>query len=347
MADLETTQAQLRSTPTAGVSGEHSPYYRRLFSAGYKGYVQGMIAGGTLYTAIGMAIGAVVGVPLAIATGGLLPLILVPAIGSISGVYGAHTFSDIGKTAAIYADGAEVNEKRRYLFDRYQETQSEEEAKEIKRQLEEDYKARIPEKGFHWRPAIIGAALGITVMLVSIAIAPYFAPEIFHSVLSFLGIAGSHSGAALAISGTLATAAAAAIGGLAGSVIGIDREYIRRWMDKAEVVVHDPGMLENQVAERERNIQRLSEAAARDDNRRNPFLATTLRTHEDSQKVNLDSSSDPLIASYEALQAAREAPISPRVIAGLQNAPANTVRNTKNLDRVVNPQLATTEVALN
>ena len=40
---------KLLSTPTAGVPGENSPYYRKLISAGYKGYLQGTVGGATLY----------------------------------------------------------------------------------------------------------------------------------------------------------------------------------------------------------------------------------------------------------------------------------------------------------
>ncbi|MEJ0010100.1 MAG: hypothetical protein WDN72_06060 [Alphaproteobacteria bacterium] len=64
MADISGAELTLRTTPTAGVSGEHSPYYRRLLSSGYKGYLQGSLGGATFYGVIGLAIGAAIAVPL-------------------------------------------------------------------------------------------------------------------------------------------------------------------------------------------------------------------------------------------------------------------------------------------
>ncbi len=65
MSNIETTEMKLKTTPTGGVSGEHSPYYRRLLSAGYKGFLQGTIAGSGLYGLFGAAIGALIAIPAA------------------------------------------------------------------------------------------------------------------------------------------------------------------------------------------------------------------------------------------------------------------------------------------
>lgn len=319
MADLETTQSKLRSTPTAGVSGEHSAYYRRLLSAGYKGYIQGSIGGGTLYGAIGLGIGALVALPLLAVPGvGIGALMLIPALGGTMGVYGAHAFADIGKTAAIIADSADTNEKRRYLLDRYYETPNEEEAKEIRRQLETAHQAQPPEKPFHWKPAIIGIAIGITLAVLATTLGPAVGLHIF----------GSAALEAVGLSHAMTVLAGAAIGGLTGSVIGIDREYIRRWLDKAEFAVHEPSHATGEIAAREKDIQRLSEAA-----RRGESMASTAG-EVTTQKIHVGDA--PSTPSLER----RSAPISPEMIAGVKEKPANHVHDAVLADRIAGMQQA-------
>lgn len=335
MADLETTQSKLRSTPTAGVSGEHSAYYRRLLSAGYKGYIQGSIGGGALYGTIGLGIGAVVGLALAIPTGGA-SLWLIPALGGSFAMYGAHTFADIGKTAAIIADSADTNEKRRYLLDRYYETPNEHEAQEIKRQLEEVHESRKPEHAFHWRPAIIGAVIGIllvgiTVALASQGIAPHFMLEGFEVLMHGFGVnfVAGHAIQAAAMPALLAVgAAAAAIGAAAGSLIGIDREYIRRWLDKAELAVHETGKAEQEIAAREQDVQRLAEAARRGDS-----VMASRATAEElvPGKIHVTPST-PNMMTAGPERNARPAPIPPEAIAGIK--PDTQVRDVAYTDRV-------------
>lgn len=350
MADLETTQSKLRSTPTAGVSGEHSAYYRRLLSAGYKGYIQGSIGGGTLYGAIGLGIGAVVGVPLMVISGGTaLPLLLIPALGTTLGLYGAHAFADIGKTAAIIADSADTNEKRRYLLDRYYETPNEQEAQEIKRQLEEEHQPKAPEKIFHWRPAIMGALIGITLAVVVIALAPQFAPHFIPEILGFLGVGGGHAAAAgaatvvaegasaaaplvahgMGLAAPVAMAAGAAIGGLAGSVIGIDREYIRRWLDKSEFAIHETGKAEKEIAAREMDIQRITEAAKRGE----PMAShATAEGAPPVEKIHVSDMGHPTTPSLE--RGTRIDPISPQAIAGIKVMPSTQVSAPIHAERV-------------
>lgn len=299
MADNETLQSKLRSTPTAGVSGEHSPYYRRLVSSGYKGYIQGAIGGGTLYGAIGLAIGLVAS-PFLIGAGLTFgaAMLAVPAIGVAMGLYGAHSFAEIGKTAAIMADSADMNEKRRYLFDRYYDpTTSNKEAAEIKRQLEEDHVSTKPTKAFHWRPALVGILLGAAVG-AAIFFLPGLGAEV--AVTHVLELSGLHIG------GLGSALVGATLGGLVGSVIGIDREYVRRWMDKAEFTVHDTEHAEQALRQREQNIQRLAESAK-----------------EEPQADRIPPA---------ALQA-RECPVSPRVTAGIEQ-PKSTVIAVQHLDRV-------------
>lgn len=318
MADLETTQSKLRSTPTAGVAGEHSAYYRRLLSAGYKGYIQGSIGGGTLYGALGAAIGGVVSVGFiaaTAATGGAaaLPLLLIPGLGTAFGLYGSHTFGEIGKTAAMLADSAENNEKRRYLLDRYYETPSDEEAKEIKRQLEEDNAPKEPTQFFHWRPALVGAAIGIALFIAIPLMAGAFPALSAH----FVAIEMLHG---IGIAGTTALAATgAAIGALSGAIIGIDREHIRRWLDKAEFTVHETGNAEREIAEREQNIQRIAEAAKRD----TPATETTAGMPQKKDSPDMPAKMTS-VSTPQLDRDARPDPISPHSIAGL-NEPKSQV----------------------
>ncbi len=349
MADLETTQSKLRSTPTAGVSGEHSAYYRRLISAGYKGYIQGSIGGGSMYGAIGLGIGAIAGFALFIPTAGA-SLWLIPLMGGGMGIYGAHAFADIGKTAAIIADSADINEKRRYLLDRYYETPNEEEAKEIRTQLEQQHATQAPVEPFHWRPALIGAAIGITLAILAVALLAsgipaieFMAPAlefIAHTVGLAVPAAGgglaAHSGLALAMGAPAAIgvlgAASAAIGAMAGSVIGIDREYVRRWMDKAEYAVHEPSRAEHEIALREKDIQRIGEAAKRGD---------ALVAHAESggaAKIEIQATPVSAIPSLE--RNARPDPITPETIAGLK--PGTQVRDVASAERVAGLQAAMT-----
>lgn len=323
MANLTSTQLTLRASPTAGVTGEHSPYYRRLFSAGYKGYVQGAVGGVTLYGSIGTAIGAVVALPLLAVTAAtaapLLPLLLVPGLGMVFGLYGAHTFADIGKTAAVIAENAEINEKRRDLKDSYRALpegrEYDDEAQAIIDILQKDEVAPAPDRLIHWRPAIIGAALGIAVALISIAIAPAFAPHIFGEVLGFLA-AGGHGAVGLGLGSGLVALAGAAIGGLSGALIGLDREYIRRWMDGAEIVVHDKSKTEAQLQERVQDIERLGDARSRAN-------TLTLQAAETNHPMKIHVADAPAPAPARTKEPhptdapKREAHIDPRQIAGL------------------------------
>lgn len=305
LADLETTTAKLRSTPTGGVSGEHSAYYRRLLSAGYKGYVQGAMGGGTLYGAIGMAIGGAVGIPLMIGLGGApLALLLVPGLGTAFGLYGSHVFADIGKTAAIIADSAELNEKRRYLLDRYYDTPSEAEAGAIKEMLQEEHESRKPEKVWHWRSAAFGATVGIALAITTVAIAPYFAPHFIPSILGFLGLGAGHGAvASLGLALPAIMGVGAAIGGLAGSVLGIDREHIRGWLDRIAKIFVEPSHAEHEIAQRERQIQRLTEAA---------------QSEVQPAKVERPAETPHVpIITPEPERQLRPAPLSPHEIAGI------------------------------
>lgn len=353
MADLETTQSKLRSTPTAGVAGEHSAYYRRLLSAGYKGYIQGSIGGGTLYGLIGSGIGLLAGVALLPITMGQ-SLWLIPILGGGFSLYGAHTFADIGKTAAIIADSADINEKRRYLLDRYYETPNDQEAGEIKRQLEEEHAPRKVETPFHWRPALVGAGIGILLAVTTVALmsagipALHFMEPALHFLLEGFGLhvaggalAAGETGlaASIGVPGAVAAlgAVGATLGGLAGSIIGIDREYIRSWLDKAEFAVHDPVNSERELAARERDIERLTEAA-----RRGEALAS--RSEQRTDKIQVQEKQHPTIGLETSKQ--RVDPISPGTIAGLPERPTHQVREAQHAERIMSPVQALAQSGL-
>jgi hypothetical protein len=332
LADLETTQAKLRTTPTAGVEAEHSALYRRYFSAGYKGYIQASIAGGTLYGGLGLVIGGLVGVPL-LFVAGPTALILAPIMATAFGLYGAHAFSGIGTTAAILADSDEHMEKRRTLLDRYAATKSPEEMQEISNQLVRDETPKPIEHPFHWRQALIGAVIGVALVALIIAIAPYAAPHLLPEALAFIGVGGAHgaTGALTGLSAAAITATGAALGGLSGAIIGIDRGYIRRWMDKTEYVVHQGANMESGIAEREQDIQRLGEAARKgqvNESRRAQQAEASIPT----QIIAHTPEANRPVASLD-----KPLPISPQTIAGL---PGNNVSATAYEERLENLQLA-------
>ena len=267
MSDLEQIQHKLFTTPTAGVAGEHSAWARRLFSAGYKGHIQGAIGGASMYGAMGLLVGTVVGVPLAIATGGTGALLLIPIMSGIGVIHGAETFSHIGTTASIIAEDSEISERRRTLLDRYYDTSTgDAEKAEIQKQLNKTTAPKKPEKPFHWKTVMVGAAIGgaIALGITLLAITPAAAellPWLGH-VTEFLSEAAAHGG--LGLTTTAVAATATAIGAAAGSLIGIDREYVRRWMDGAENFVAEPHHITHAAAERQHEISQITKAAKND-----------------------------------------------------------------------------------
>lgn len=343
MADLETTQAQLRSTPTAGVSGEHSPYYRKLLSAGYKGYIQGAIGGASLYGVLGALVGVAVAAPAALVFGPAV-LIAIPAMAGMGALHGAGTFADIGKTAAIIAESAESNEKRRYLLDRYYETPNDQEAAAIREILENQQKPRTPEKLFHWKTVLVGAAIGLALtaglLLLAHPAGVALGFELGHLLEPLAGMLG-HGAAVTALGGPLVAAGGivSLLGAAAGAMIGLDREYVRRWLDKSENIVNDPSRLERELAEREREVQKLSQASRRAEIQH--AMPAGPAGDTGAGKIYLTESPANAPEAKEQALAARESPVSPRVIAGL-DSPATQVSSAKLNDRLVSatPQLS-------
>lgn len=304
MADLATTQLKLRTTPTAGVASEQSPYYRRLLSAGYKGFLQGTVGGATLYGVIGAVIGGLVALPLLFVVTPAAAFAIIPALAGLGIYKGASTFGNIGSFAAITAESAEMSEKRRYLLDRYNDLpdtpEFDEEAKQIRKLLAKEHESKSPPQMFHWRAVAVGAALGA-------AISALF---IFTPAAALLGLHFTLPG----LTGAVATGVGTALGALSGAVIGLDRYYVRNWLDKSAKIMHDTKTIEEQVAEREREVGLLGKQRG--------SYSVFQETAE--QAIRKTIAKEPPVphtttASLDKMQelAAREMAITPEMIAGL------------------------------
>lgn len=267
---------KLRNSPLQGVEAYRSPFYRRLLSAGYKGYVQGSMGGATLIGLMGAGLGALFGggLLLAGATTALVPtlLVTVPTFAFFGMHYGKDAFGNIGALAAISAEQAELSEKRRNLLDRYFETPSKEEAKEIERQLREQPQEKKPEHWYHWRTGLLGAAI-IGGLVLSAAL---FFPAALSTTLGHLGLesvigglsaTAAGAGVTNAVAGTAfsiaSTALLTGIGVLAGAFIGIDRAYIRKWFD-AQENLHDESDSKRRRGEHNQAVERLQQAYRRE-----------------------------------------------------------------------------------
>lgn len=263
--EISQSHIRIANSPTAGLPGEHSPYYRKLISAGYKGYLQGTIGGATLYGVMGAAVGVLTGIGIFAATAGtagLAAFAVVPFFAGYGVIKGASTFGSIGSNAAQLAEYAETNERRRALLDRLGETPSKEEATEIQKLLDQDGQEKGTTGMFHWKTLLVGAAIGAAIgagLLVLAHALPLVAAEALH--LGFLeGAVGLTKAAGLAIPVIGAIAGAAT-----GSMIGLDRHYVRRWMDGAENLLHDQQHYEEISVVREHEASKLAKIAKKDE----------------------------------------------------------------------------------
>lgn len=248
------SHVRLVATPTAGIPAEHSPYYRRLVSAGYKGFLQGNIAGATLYGALG----ALVGVACAVAIPGIGAAVAVPLLAGFGVIKGATVFGQIGSNAAQLAEYAEMNERRNALLDRLYETKSNEEALEIRKLLSADTVDKPPTRLVHWRTLIIGAILGAAALgaLAYLSGGALASTSIGHAFSALVQtIAPSLFEAGMASFSVIASSAA--VGAVAGATIGIDRGWIRRWFDVSEGAVHERDFYEKMAQERAKEVSRL------------------------------------------------------------------------------------------
>lgn len=293
MTDLATISNRLRATPTAGVSSEYSGWFRRLVSAGYKGHIQGLIGGATLYGTMGLVVGAIAA-PIAaiagIATG--TALLLLPILAGIGALHGAHTFSTIGSTAAIIAEDSETSEKRRNLLDRLQDKSiGQEEKLEIKKLLDATTESKKPEKIFHWKTVLVGAALGAG---AAIGLALIAAAAGLPVISMVLGESAAHLLGGGVVETLAATALVGSIGAAAGGLIGLDREYVRRWLDGASGIVNDPSHAQEESAQREHEVGKIVQAARRDQTQPAFFAAATDQQKSLEQSNALAASQPPL-----------------------------------------------------
>jgi hypothetical protein len=281
MASLETTELKLKTTPTGGVDAAQSPYYRRLLSAGYKGFLQGTIGGAGLYGTMGAVVGGLIALPLIVTPVGWIALSLIPAGVGLGIMKGASTFGHIGSVAAINAESADLSEQRRYLLDRYYDLPEgpagDKEATVIRDELSKRAcDTQAPKHFFHWKTMAIGAGVGAAVIAAAIGLTIALAPA--GAVLTTAsGLSSALSGSiGLALPAKLATALAAlgaggltAIGALAGAItgaaIGVDRYYIRKWFDHTQDVVHSSSHRETALMERQQQVERLQAAAKEDE----------------------------------------------------------------------------------
>lgn len=271
-SSLETTAVKLQTTPTGGESGEHSAYGRRLMSAGYKGFLQGTLAGAGLYGFFGLAIGAMIALPaMAVPSLGVAALWLVPAAAGVGVLKGASTFGNIASVAAISAEAADLQEQRRYLLDRYYDLpdgpEGDKQAEIIKQELANLNHSEKPRHMFHWKTVAICAAVGA---LAAFAFTGPLVGLLEHGpILSALETVAHtfHLGGLFGATGAITavgTAIGTAFGALAGATIGVDRQYIRGWFDGAEKLLHDDSHSRDAAVARIQQIDRLKIAAAAD-----------------------------------------------------------------------------------
>jgi hypothetical protein len=267
--EIPQSHIKLAATATGGADAEHSPYYRRLLSSGYKGFIQGTIGGSTLYGGFGAIIGSVVAFTALASGAGLAALFAIPVFAGLGLLKGANTFGTIGATAAIFAEGAEMSERRGALLDRLHVTQSQQEADEIIKALHEDTKEKPLKKLFHWKALLIGATIGAVVF----SLASFAVPHLLSGILGTTIMSASQIAAATDLSWAqqfvnaiarnpwVTGLVSAVIGAVGGATIGIDRQYIRRWFDLSENIVYDASESLQRTRERQIEAGRLSSIA--------------------------------------------------------------------------------------
>ena len=348
MSSTETTELKLQTTPTGGIDASHSPYYRRLLSAGYKGYLQGTIGGASLYGLIGLAIGGVVAAPIigTLGIGGAVSL--AAAFGGAGLIKGASTFGTIGSTAAINAESADLSEQRRYLLDRYYDLpegpEGDREAEAIKQELlrERESRDKAP-PFFHWQTTLIGLAIGAAVAFSFM----YFSGAVLSGgmiveavdSLLHVKIAAETASAIAAIGSTAVTGLVTLGGAAAGATIGIDRYYIRKWFDHTEGVVHGSHHKETALIERSEQIARLKAAAMADAQTKKQLGLADAAEQKPEAAAAMPPAPSPV----------REPATSPRPVASLNVAENdNALPDTKVAarDAVLHQRLATIQHAM-
>lgn len=255
---------KVRNSPLQGVEAYRSDLWRKLQSEGYKGYLQGSIGGATLFGCIGLVAGtlaALVALPFtSVAVFGLVPF------AALTGAhYGKEAFGNVGAIAAVSAAQAEISERRRSLLDRYFETPSLEEAKEIETQLKEQTTDRSPDKMFHWRSGLLGALVMASLATIAIIAIVHTggvaAAGLAATEAAKMGLLGEVLSIFKAAEATTLTSGFLVVGisALAGSVAGLDRGYIRKWFD-AQDYLHDEEEIKSRKLQHVKGVERLQEA---------------------------------------------------------------------------------------
>jgi hypothetical protein len=202
----------------------------------------------------------------AIFTIGPAAFFAVPLFTGLGIMKGASTFGQIGSTAAIFAEGAELRERRGALLDRLHITQSQQEADEILKTLNEEAKEKPPQKIFHWKSMIVGALIGAAVLSLVAYVMPALLLGMFGKGLE-VGMLSNGLGGGAAAKSFLAGLTAnlipisAVVGAVSGATIGVDRHYIRRWFDLSENIVYDSSASRQRSQERQQEAARLSRIA--------------------------------------------------------------------------------------
>lgn len=321
MSTFETTELKLKTTPTGGAEAHVSPYYRRLVSAGYKGFLQGTIGGASLYGFLGLAVGGMAA--LALGPVGLIPSaaawLLIPACTGYGIFKGAATFGQIGSTAAINAESADLSEQRRYLLDRYYDLpegpEGDREAKAIQQELKERASEHAaPKHMFHWKTVAVCTAVGAALVLVGLAVSgllmgsPLAAPPVIEFLHGIGFPLATKLGEVFATSTALASAGAL-VGAFAGATVGLDRYYIRKWFDHTQDIVHPSSHVDYGLGERHKQVQRLQQAAKEDEKTKQHMAALDAVTPTaalDATPKTMVAAPKPPVASLD-----KEAPTKP------------------------------------
>jgi hypothetical protein len=253
---------KLRNSPLHGVDPHRSGWYRKLMGAGYKGMVHGSLGGVLLFAVLGGGLGLATALTLTyFYPAGIGTLLLsVPIMASAGALYGKSTFGQIASTAAIIAQSDELGDRRRTLLDRLEKTKSKAEAEEILGMIDNLTEDKPPEKWFHGRTALVGAlVVGGLAMLALGTLGGTNIEGIVHAlekVIPEQALAGAFTEAMRAIGVPGIFTIVGGIGALAGSVIGVDRTYIRKWFDLQEGL-HDDHDIRHKVQEHDAQIDRL------------------------------------------------------------------------------------------
>jgi hypothetical protein len=306
---------KLVSTPTSGLPGEHSPYYRRLLSAGYKGFLQGNLGGATLYGTIGAAVGLIAAGPLFL-LGVPGALAVIPILAAYGTMKGFDTFGSIGSHAAIQAEAAEINERRRALHDRLQETDSVDEAVEIKRMLQSENKETPPKAFLHWKTVLFGALIGAA-LLAGLAMAANVG--LFGSgiagILAHIAPAATTAAAPVTTTAGIAASIGGILGAAIGSAAGIDRFYIRRWFDVFEHILHDRDNYQEIARTRLQETNNLQTIA---NNERERVVERDRLIIEKNTVTPAEEKSPPIISTDKALNQPRNKVSEPEAATRLQ-----------------------------